>query len=79
MIIVEITDGKHSLGQFQADEMPSVGDVLSIIKAQDAVECYTVTGRAFAIVDAPGVDQLVLSYGTVKVRKSTPAEEASFR
>ncbi len=59
--------------------MPAVGDVLTIIKGPKTVECYTVTARGLAILDNPGAENLLLSYGTVKVRKSTPSEEASFR
>jgi hypothetical protein len=79
MITVEVTGGHHSLAQFQTETLPGIGDILTIVTGSDVAECYTVIARGFAIHGDIGVDQASVAYVTLRVRKSTNAEEASFR
>lgn len=77
MITVEVIDGRHSLVQFQTAALPGIGDILTIVTGSDVAECYTVTGRGFAIHSDVGADQASVAYATLRVRKSTNAEERS--
>jgi hypothetical protein len=79
MITVEVRDGRHSLVQFQTATPPGIGDILTIVTGTDLAECYTVIARGFAIHGDIGADQASIAYVTLRVRKSTNAEEASFQ
>jgi hypothetical protein len=79
MITVEVTDGHHSLVQFETESLPGIGDLLTIVTGPDVAECYTVIGRGFTIHSDKGDDQATVAYAMLRVRKSTNTEEASFR